>query len=283
MSDHLLIATRKGLFALERQRSGWSAKLIGFDGIAVTNVLPVDGVIYAALKHGHFGAKLHRSDDGGLNWRELAAPAFPADVADAPSLFQVWTMEAGGAQHPNRLWIGAIPAGLFRSDDRGETWQLVASLWNVPERQRWFGGGYDAAGIHSISPDPRDSNHVFLAISCGGVWESRDSGKHWFVLGKGLYAPYVPPEQAEDSAIQDPHRVVRCAAAPDVMWMQPPCRHLSFNRCRRALDAPRAARRRFRLCSSGPSAGAANCMVRSGDQGRDSHAARWRVVRHANR
>lgn len=88
MSDHLLIATRKGLFALERQRSGWSAKLIGFDGIAVTNVLPVDGVIYAALKHGHFGAKLHRSDDGGLNWRELAGPAFPADVADAPSLFQ---------------------------------------------------------------------------------------------------------------------------------------------------------------------------------------------------
>jgi photosystem II stability/assembly factor-like uncharacterized protein len=30
----------------------------------------------------------------------------------------------------------------------------------------------------------------------------------------------VPPEQAEDSAIQDPHRVVRCASAPDVMWRQ---------------------------------------------------------------
>ena len=98
-------------------------------------------------------------------------------------------MEAGGAQHPNRLWIGAIPAGLFRSDDRGETWQLVASLWNVPERQRWFGGGYDAAGIHSISPDPRDSNHVFLAISCGGVWESRDSGKHCLCSAKVSMLP----------------------------------------------------------------------------------------------
>jgi len=283
MSDHLLIATRKGLFALERQRSGWSAKLIGFDGIAVTNVLPVDGVIYAALKHGHFGAKLHRSDDGGLNWRELVAPAFPADVANAPSLFQVWTMEAGGAQHPDRLWIGAIPAGLFRSDDRGETWQLVASLWNVPERQRWFGGGYDAAGIHSISPDPRDSNHVFLAISCGGVWESRDSGKHWSVLGKGLYAPYVPPEQAEDSAIQDPHRVVRCAAAPDVMWMQ---HHAGIYR---STDA---GAHWTRLAPPGDDFGFAvaahpqapqTAWFVSGDQGRDSHAARWRVVRHANR
>ena len=129
-------------------------------------------------------------------------------------------METGGRTHPDRSWIGAIPAGLFRSDDRGESWQLVASLWNVPERKRWFGGGYDAAGIHSISPDPRDDDRIFLAISCGGVWESNDAGDTWSALGKGLFAPYVPPEQAEDGAIQDPHRVVRCASAPDVMWMQ---------------------------------------------------------------
>jgi hypothetical protein len=83
--------------------------------------------------------------------------------------FKIWTIETGGRTNPDRLWIGAIPAGLFRSDDRGETWQLVSSLWNVPERKRWFGGGYDAAGIHSISPDPRDEDRVFLAISCGGV------------------------------------------------------------------------------------------------------------------
>ena len=50
--------------------------------------------------------------------------------------------------------------------------------------------------------------------------ETRDSGATWSVLGKGLFAPYVPPEQAEDSAIQDPHRVVRSPANPDVMWMQ---------------------------------------------------------------
>ena len=125
MSDHLLVATRKGLFALERKRSDWTSTVIGFPGVAVTNVLRTDGLIYAALKHGHFGAKLHRTDDAGATWHELAAPAFPADAADAPSLFQIWTMETGGRTHPDRLWIGAIPAGLFRSDDRGESWQLV--------------------------------------------------------------------------------------------------------------------------------------------------------------
>jgi len=220
MSDRLLVATRKGLFTLKRARSDWRADLIGFAGIAVTNALRVNGSIYAALKHGHFGAKLHRSDDDGKSWRELAAPAFPSDAADAPSLFQIWSLDSGGNHHADRLWIGAIPAGLFRSDDRGESWQFVASLWNVPERARWFGGGYDAAGIHSVSPDPRDADRIFVAISCGGVWETRDDGATWSVLGKGLVAPYVPPEQAEDSAIQDPHRVARCAGAPDVMWMQ---------------------------------------------------------------
>ncbi len=90
----------------------------------------------------------------------------------------------------------------------------------MPERSRWFGGGYDAAGIHTVSPDPRDPDRTFLAISSGGVWETRDDGATWSALGKGLVAPYVPPEQAEDGAVQDPHRVARCTASPDVMWMQ---------------------------------------------------------------
>ena len=221
MSDRLLLTTRKGLFTVKRSRAGWDTTLIGFAGIPVTNALRAgSGVIYAALKHGHFGPKLHRSDDDGATWREIATPTFPGDAAGTPSLFQIWTLETGGPDNPDRLWLGAIPAGLFRSDDRGESWQFVASLWNVPERARWFGGGYDAAGIHSISPDPRDPDRVLIAISCGGVWETRDAGAHWSALGKGLFAPYVPPEQAEDSAIQDPHRVARCAGTPDVMWMQ---------------------------------------------------------------
>jgi photosystem II stability/assembly factor-like uncharacterized protein len=163
---------------------------------------------------------MHRSDDEGRSWKELPAPAFPADAADTPTLFQIWTMETGGPDEDGRLWAGAIPAGLFRSDDRGDSWQFVESLWNVPERPKWFGGGYDHAGIHTISPDPRDSQRLFIAISCGGVWDTRDGGKTWNLLGRGMIAGYMPPEQAGAPEVQDPHRVARCAAAPDVMWTQ---------------------------------------------------------------
>ncbi len=222
MTDRMLVATRKGLFTLDRANGNWAIAASAFAGVPVTAVLhdARDGTVYAALKHGHFGPKMHRSDDDGRTWQEIAMPAFPADTPGAPTLVQVWTLEAGTPQQPGRLWAGALPAGLFRSEDRGESWQLMRALWDVPERAKWFGGGYDDAGIHTVLPDPRDPQRVFVAISCGGVWESRDDGATWSVLGKGLVAPYVPPEQANDSAVQDPHRVGRCAAAPDVMWMQ---------------------------------------------------------------
>ncbi|MEX0751408.1 MAG: hypothetical protein WD073_00585 [Xanthobacteraceae bacterium] len=222
MSDVLLIATRKGLITLERGARGWGIAATDFPGVAVTAALcdPQDGARYAALKHGHFGPKLHRSDDNGRTWREIAAPAFPADAVGAPAVLQYWTLETGGPHRPGRLWIGAIPAGLFRSDDRGESWQFVASLWNVPERGKWFGGGYDDAGIHTVSPDPRDPEQLFVAISCGGVWDSGNDGQSWNLRGDGLVAAYLPPEQAGTREVQDPHRVARCAAAPDAMWMQ---------------------------------------------------------------
>src|SRR4051794_4102275 len=120
MSDRLLVSTRKGLLVFERNGSGWGIATAAFPGVAVTAAAsdPRDGTIYAALKHGHFGPKLHRSGDGAQTFTEIGSPAFPADAAGAPSVLQYWTLEWGGPRHPDRLWMGAIPAGLFRSDDR---------------------------------------------------------------------------------------------------------------------------------------------------------------------
>ncbi len=79
----MLVATRKGLLTLARKNGGWSIARTDFPGIPVTAALhdARDGTLYAVLKHGHFGTKLHRSDDDGAIWTELPAPAFPADAA----------------------------------------------------------------------------------------------------------------------------------------------------------------------------------------------------------
>jgi hypothetical protein len=225
MSDRLLVGTRKGLFTLER-RGEWRITGTAFLGDPVSMVLADarSGILHAALNLGHFGVKLHRSRDGGARWEAAAVPAYPPqpEGAGGPdwSLVQVWSLEPGGADQPGVLWAGTLPGGLFRSADDGDSWTLVRSLWDRPERLEWFGGGAESPGIHSICVDPRDSRCVTVAVSCGGVWRSEDLGESWRLLGEGLHAAYMPPERAADPNIQDPHRVVSCPAAPDVLWMQ---------------------------------------------------------------
>ena len=75
-------------------------------------------------------------------------------------------------------------------------------------------------GIHSICVDPRDPSCLAVGISCGGVWRSDDGGESWELRTQGMWAAYMPPDQRETPEIQDPHRIVRCAAAPDVLWSQ---------------------------------------------------------------
>ena len=225
MANRLYVATRKGLLTYKHSSGAWSLSATAFVGDPVTFVLsdPRDGSLTAALNLGHFGVKLHRSRDGGASWQEIPAPAFSTmEGADTngPSVSLIWCLAAGGADQPGVLWAGTLPGGLFRSSDGGESWSLVESLWTFPARTQWAGGGYDDPGIHSICIDPRDSNAIAVAVSSGGVLLSGNGGATWQQGGHGLRAAYMPPDQAFDPIWQDPHRVVQCAAAPDVMWCQ---------------------------------------------------------------
>ncbi len=228
-------ATRKGLFTFEKSSSGWGIARVDFLGDTVTMLLPDrrDGWLYAVLTLGHFGSKLRRTRDGGANWEELTVPVFPEEAMVPPnpmappgsphspaSLKEIWALEGGGAEHPQRLWAGTIPGAVFVSEDAGQSWQLNESLWNRPERQQWFGGGKDETGVHSICLDPRDSNKLSIGISCGGVWQTRDAGREWASRAAGMRAEFMPPDQQFNPNIQDPHRLVQSPANPDHYWVQ---------------------------------------------------------------
>ena len=228
-SDRAWAATRKGLVELHRGAGRWQIARTQFLAEPVTMLLPPrgDGFMLAALNLGHFGVKLHASDDAGTTWRELPTPTYPEQPKDAPGvpwkMVQIWSLEATGAPGRETVWAGTIPGGLFRSDDRGASWQLVESLWQRPERLEWFGGGYDAPGIHSICPHPQRDGELLLGLSCGGAWVTRDGGAGWQVRSSGMRADFMPPEQAGNPNIQDPHRIVRCTAQPEVLWCQHHC------------------------------------------------------------
>jgi photosystem II stability/assembly factor-like uncharacterized protein len=216
MSDRILISTRKGLFDLRRKGADdWSIKGEHFMGSAVTFCLPTHDRLHVSITDGHFGPKLWASTDGGTHWTETPAPAL--SEGHEKSVEMIWVMADDGA---GRLWAGTIPGALFSSDNEGASWQLNEPLWNQPSRSEWFGGGYDEAGIHSICIDPRNNDHVTIAISCAGVWRTEDAGASWELRTDGLRAEFLPPDAADGGVQQDPHQVVQCAAAPDTLWMQ---------------------------------------------------------------
>lgn len=237
MTGELYAATRKGLFRFERVGgvgSAWKITRSSFVGenVNLVHCEPGSGRMHATLDHGHFGVKLHRSTDGGATWEEKDAPSYPEKpegVEDVEpftgnpvpwSLKLIWSFANGTPDQPGRIWCGTIPGGLFRSDDGGDSWNMVRTLWDHEDRKKWFGGGADWPGIHSILVDPRDGKHVILGISCGGVWETRDDGETWTQGAQGMRAEYSPPEKAFEPDSQDPHCIVANAQDPDVMWCQ---------------------------------------------------------------
>lgn len=235
MSGRLLVSTRKGLFTVARGAGGWAIADVDFlgDNVSLTLTDPRDGRTYAALDHGHFGVKLHRSTgaENGAGWEEIATPAYPPkpegleenDMWGRPlpwSTVRIWALAAGGAAEPGALWCGTIPGGLFRSDDHGASWTLVRSLWDHPKRPQWMGGGADLPGLHSVIVDPRDPRRVWIAVSTGGIWFTADGGANWTQRGEGMRADHVPPELTHDPIAQDVHCLVQCPAAPERMWVQ---------------------------------------------------------------
>jgi photosystem II stability/assembly factor-like uncharacterized protein len=231
MSETLLVSTRKGLFTVARKAGKWEIAAVDFlgDNVTLTLTDPRDGRRYAALDHGHFGVKLHRSTANG--WEEIAVPVYPPkpdgyeeiDFWGRPlnwTTARIWALAAGGPDEPGALWCGTLPGGLFRSADHGQSWEIVRALWEHPMRKKWNGGGADLPGIHSICVDPRNSKRVWVAVSTGGIWVTEDRGASWTLIGQGLRAEYVPPEQAYDPLMQDVHCLAQCPAAPQRMWVQ---------------------------------------------------------------
>ena len=119
MTDRLDVATRKGLFTIERRNGAWAVAGTAFLGDNCSMVLRdprSPATVYCALDHGHFGVKLHRTDDDGRTWSEIGVPAYPPmpegyepkrrPEAGEPvpwDLKLVWTLETGGTDEPDAL------------------------------------------------------------------------------------------------------------------------------------------------------------------------------------
>ena len=229
----VLVGTRKGLFILKADaaRRRWSMEGPHFLGEIVNHALvdPRDGrTLLAAVRAGHLGPTVMRSSDFGKSWKEAASPpAFPKapEGEKGESVAQVFWLTAGHPKRPGRWYAGTTPQGLFVSNDGGQNWEGVAGLNADRENKPWIAKGPDAppdgATLHSINVDPFDPKHLYVGLSGGGVFESRDEGSTWKPLNRGCAADFLPDPNAEYG--HDPHCLRVHPAARDVVYQQNHC------------------------------------------------------------
>jgi BNR/Asp-box repeat protein len=175
--------------------------------------------ILAATSSWHWGAVVRTSDDFGATWTDPAEGnvRFPEDTDTA--LKRVWQLRPGRDEEPDTVWAGVEPAALFRSDDGGEHFELVRSLWDHPHRERWEPGGGGLC-MHTVLPDPSNPERMWVAISTGGVYRSDDGGESWHARNVGVRAQFFPEPNRYPEFGQCVHKIAQAGGRPDRLYLQ---------------------------------------------------------------
>lgn len=218
----LLVGTRKGLFVgrSDAAREQWSWEPPAFPmeevyAVAVDTRVD-DPLVLVGSTHPVFGPAVYRSGDGGRTF-DLSDPTpvrFPEGLG--ASVERIWQLCPSPCE-PDVVWAGTQPSALFRSVDRGRSFELVRSLWDHPHRLDW-GAGFGGQAIHTIVPHPDDADVVTVAMSAGGVYRSEDGGTTWTPHNRGIRADFMPGEPPEFG--QCVHKVAVDAGDPDRLYAQ---------------------------------------------------------------
>jgi photosystem II stability/assembly factor-like uncharacterized protein len=253
----VLVGTRKGgfIYSSDERRERWEISEPIMPGWSIYH-MEVDTRratprIFAAGAHWAWGPFIARSDDMGKTWDSrnpgLGFPKEEAKFEDmmSGSLGSVWQVTPGHPSEPGVVYAGTQPAGLFRSDDWGESWAPVDGINQHEYRPFWGPSGGGQSALHSIAIDPRDAAHMFVSISTGGTYETKDSGKTWQLsshrvvatteMAKNMEAEFAKrfpelaaqaeqafklPENVDPAAQDEFHKLLLDPTNPDRLWGQ---------------------------------------------------------------
>ena len=216
----VLLGTKKGAFIAESDASRRSWKLRGpFCETWPINHVVADhatGTIWGAGGNEWFGPAVWKSTDLGATWTHSSEGLAYAEGEEP--IKAVWSLAKGNGS----LYAGVQPAGLFRSDDDGQSWSHVENLQKHPSRPHWNPGG---AGLilHSLVLDPDDHDRIWIGISAAGVFYSGDGGQSWEPRNLGTRADFLPEGENYPEFGQCVHNLVRAPGMADRLYQQNHC------------------------------------------------------------
>jgi len=150
----------------------------------------LDGSLYAGV----IPAGLFKSTDGGETWAHVVG------LQQHPSRPE-WNPGGAGLtlhhiivdpDNPKRIWVAISSAGVFYSEDGGETWEprnKGVRADYMPEDQRYPEFGQCA---HSIAKAPGVPDRLYQQNHCG-MYRSDDAGKTWVSIEEGLPSTFGFP------------------------------------------------------------------------------------------
>jgi photosystem II stability/assembly factor-like uncharacterized protein len=189
-SDTILVGTVDGVALLARTERGWPVKHRALQGCFVSAVTALeDGTLFAATR----GVGIARSDDGGFTWTW---------VNEGLSHHEFWSARAGRLMGREAVFVGALPAHLYVSEDKGNSWRELKAFRNAKTVSKW-----------TFPPPPRighikdivlDGDRLLVGVEIGSLQVSMNFGESFVEL------PVDPDPQECDI-----HRILVHPARPN--------------------------------------------------------------------
>ena len=205
----LSVGTKRGLFLLgsTKQRRRWKVKGPFLKGWSI-NYAMIDTrgkpKLHAAGWNFTQANAMFTGDVEGKKFSGCENPPKPPQIMGKAAeqakewgistADRTWVIAPGPAKEKKVLYAGTAPAGLFRSEDRGKTWQPVQGLNEHPTREDWSPGAGGMC-LHSFQVDPHDPLKMYAAISAAGAFRTDDGGGSWKPINECVSGYVGGPEK----------------------------------------------------------------------------------------
>jgi photosystem II stability/assembly factor-like uncharacterized protein len=115
------------------------------------------------------------SRDGAGSWTRVESPLNGR---------QIWSILLL-PRRPDVMLVGTCPARIFRSGDAGRSW-TEADTTMIPDCPRIV-----HTRVTTLVADPDDADTIWAGVEIDGIHRSRDGGRSWQRVGRGLSSPDI--------------------------------------------------------------------------------------------